>query len=388
MGWRKLAVCVTTMSLATPLAACGAAESGEEAQNGGPVKVGAIFPLSGPAGNDGKRAVAALEVMAGIINDAGGVSGRKIEIVPKDDKGEPAVGVSRANELVRENVSAVIEGFSSPVTLAVQPVLQRAGITDITMGSKADEVLEGSVKDAVRLNTSNAMDGEAIAELLVNRVQAKRVAYLAENDVYGNGAVAQIKLSIERLGGQIQEVALTKFPLEETDFRVALGNVGRAQPDAVVIVNAAASAGLPALIEQYDRAGIDAQLVAAAGTVTPPVVKLAGEAANGLVSTDVYFAEQEPFSSIEANNEFVKRYEKAEGAVPDKVPALAAASLQTWAAAAERADSLERSTVVEEIRGSTVPDTVFGDLAFDERGQAQLRSIGYEVSAGEVRVLR
>jgi len=59
----------------------------------GTVKVGVILPLSGAAGPQGQHVTNAINVMAAMINDAGGVLGRMIEIVSRDDESTPAVGV-------------------------------------------------------------------------------------------------------------------------------------------------------------------------------------------------------------------------------------------------------------------------------------------------------
>jgi len=133
--------------------------------------------------------------MATMINDAGGMLGRKIEIVSRDDESTPAVGVSRATELAAAGVAVVIKGWNSPLTLAMQPVLARAGILDITAISKADVILSGEANPmAVRLNSSNSQDGAVIANYIVNIAKARRIAFLTQNDAYGNGAQASIAL--------------------------------------------------------------------------------------------------------------------------------------------------------------------------------------------------
>ena len=91
---------------------------------GEPIKVGVIVPLSGPAGPNGQGVFHAVQVAAEMVNAKGGVMGRKIMVIAKDDESTPAVGVTRANEMVGEKVAVVIEGWNSPVTLAMQPVLR------------------------------------------------------------------------------------------------------------------------------------------------------------------------------------------------------------------------------------------------------------------------
>ena len=109
------------------------------------------------------------------------------EIVSRDDESTPAVGVSRANELIGERVAVIIEGWNSPVTLAMQPVIARAGVLDLTAISKADPILSGEGNPlAVRFNSSNSQDGAVIANYIANVAKAKRIAFLTENDAYGN----------------------------------------------------------------------------------------------------------------------------------------------------------------------------------------------------------
>ena len=91
------------------------------------IKVGTIFPLSGGAGPDGQSVTNAVKLAIEQINEKGGLLGRKITLISKDDESTPAVGVSRANEMIAEKVDVVIEGWNSPVTLAMQPILARAG---------------------------------------------------------------------------------------------------------------------------------------------------------------------------------------------------------------------------------------------------------------------
>ncbi len=351
---------------------------------GEPIKVGVIVPLSGPAGPNGQAVLHAVTIAADLVNAKGGVMGRKLVVVAKDDESTPAVGVTRANEIAAEKVAVVIEGWNSPVTLAMQPVLARADILDITAVSKADQIVAGQANPyAIRLNSSNGQDGTVIADILANKLSAKRIGFMTENDAYGNGAQQVIEAELKRIGKPWEKVVVEQFPFKQTDFRVSLANVKQAKPDAVVAINAAESSGMPALIQQYRQAGIDATLVGAVGTILPTVFKIAGEAMTGVVSADVYFADLPPFNGIKENLEFVAAYQKAHNEVPDKGAALGAAALQVWAAAANGAKSLDRKTVAEAIRGKTIPGTILGDLGFEANGQAKQRYTIFKVTDGK-----
>src|SRR4051794_36679745 len=254
------------------------------------VEVRAIFPLSGGAGPQGQHVTQAIQSMAALINDNGGVLGRKIEILVRDDESTPAVGVSRANDLVGQGVSVIIEGWNSPVALAMQPVISRAGILDITMFASADAILSGEGNPLpIRLNASNTQGGAAVAQVIANQLKAKRVAFLTENDAYGNGTQASIEAELKRLNHPYEKVAEEKFPFTQADFRVALTNVRAAEPEVTVAINANEGLGMPAILRQFKQGRVPGQLLAALGTVAPSVISVAGDAANGAMGVDIYF---------------------------------------------------------------------------------------------------
>jgi branched-chain amino acid transport system substrate-binding protein len=162
------------------------------------IRVGVIVPLSGGAGVQGQHMATAIKVMAELINAQGGVLGRPIEVLARDDEGTPAVGVAKANELIEQKAAVIIEGWSSAVALAMQPIIARAGILDITAMSKADAILNGKVNPlAVRINSSVGLDTEATANYLMNVQKARRIAFATQNDAFGNPARQALEETLE-----------------------------------------------------------------------------------------------------------------------------------------------------------------------------------------------
>lgn len=345
-----------------------------------PIKVGVIFPLSGGAGPQGQHLVKSIEAMAALINESGGVMGRQLVIEARDDESTPAVGVSRANELISAGVSVIIEGWNSPVTLAMQPVIARAGVLDLTAISKADPILSGEGNPlAVRLNSSNSQDGAVIAAYIANRVKAKRVAFMTQNDAYGNGAQASIEAELKKLNHSYEKVAEEKFPFTQADFRVAITNVRAANPDVTVLINASEGLGMPAMIRQARQARLPGQLVAAVGTIAPSVISVAGEAANGVVGADIYFPDVEPFASNPVNQRYIAKVQQMHKLTPDKFMALGAATLQVWAMAANELKTLDREAIAKRIRGGSFRNTLLGDMSFAPNGQLATRHYVFTV---------
>ena len=335
-----------------------------------PIKVGLIVPLSGGAGRQGQDVANAVQSMATLINDAGGVLGRPLELLVRDDESTPAIGVAKANELASAGVAVVLEGWNSPVTLAMQPILARADVLDITMISKADPILASAANPlAIRLNSANAEDATVIASYLKSRMASGRLVFVTENDAYGNGAQHGIEEEIKRAGLSYDIAKTLKFPFPQTDFRVEVTTIHDAKPDAVIAIDANEGAGLPAFLQQYAQAKVGAPLICTVGTVSPSVIETAGAAANGLISADIYFPAAEPFASNDENKRFVAQMQKQFKTTPDKYMALGAASLEVWAKAVAKVGSLDRKEVAGAIRGHEIPGTIFGDVRFSANGQ-------------------
>ena len=350
-----------------------------------PIKVGMLFPQSGGAGDDGQRVTQAVRVMTDLINQKGGVLGRPLQLVVLDDESTPAVGVAKANDLIGQGVAVVIEGYNSPVTLAIQPVLARAGIMDITILSKADGILASASNPlAVRMNSSNGMDAAAAADWLMKTVKAKRIAFASQNDAYGNGAQAGVEAELKKAGWAYEIATQQGFSFTSTDFRVAVTAIKDSKADAVMVTNSSASSGMPAFLQQYHQQQVNIPLIAAVGTVSPQVLEVAGAAANGVVSADIYFADVEPFASIPTNKEFVAALKKDGKVIADKFTALGAGALQVWAIAANQAKSLDKEKVAATIRGHTIPGTIFGDATFAANGQLQARYFPMVVKDGKI----
>jgi branched-chain amino acid transport system substrate-binding protein len=344
-----------------------------------------LFPQRGGAGDDGQRITRAVQVMAQMINAQGGVLGRPLQVVVLDDESTPAIGVAKANDMIAQGVALVIEGYNSPVTLAIQPLLARAGIIDITVLSKADGILAGTGNPlAVRMNSSNAMDSAAIAEWLMKTAKAKRIAFASQNDAYGNGAQAGVEAELKKAGWSYEVVSQQGFPFTATDFRVAVTAIKDSKPDAVMVTDSSSGSGMPAFLQQYAQQRVTAPLVSAVGTVSPQVIEVAGAAANGVASADIYFADVEPFRSNPQNQAFVAALAKDGKVIADKFTALGAGALQVWAIAANQVKSLDKEKVANAIRGHTLAGTIFGDATFAANGQLQARFFPIVVQDGKI----
>jgi branched-chain amino acid transport system substrate-binding protein len=125
--WRRATLVLVAVA-ALPLAACSS--GGGSAPDGATWKVGAIVDETGPGAAAYAGTADVLQAWASTVNDAGGINGHKIDLIVKDSLSTPAGGLQAANELVRENVVALVQGgslvaasFAKPLTDAGIPVI-------------------------------------------------------------------------------------------------------------------------------------------------------------------------------------------------------------------------------------------------------------------------
>lgn len=379
----------TTAFFAVAVLAAGCANSAgsdtnKNSNESGPLKLGVIIPLSGAAGPNGKHVLAAIKTQVNLINSKGGIDGRKITVMSKDDQSTPATGVSAATELVGKGVDVVMGGWNSPVTLAIQPILVRNKVLNITTIPQNSSIIGGVDDAAVRMNAGNAVGGYVAAKFLSKTLKAKRIGLLLQNDAYGKDAGEFLKKNIS---ANVKIATTQLFAYTDTDFRVALSSLASAKPDAVFSANAAESSGQPALMKQLSQADLGVPYFAGTGTVSQTVIDVAGVGANEAYSADLYFPEAEPWASSEKNRAFIRAFKSETGDLPDKFAALGAQSVDVWAKAVAKAGTADRTKVAEQIHGNTFKDTLLGDVKFTNEGQMISPMYGFQVKDQKVKVL-
>src|SRR6478735_2845972 len=133
----------------------------------GPVRLGLLAPLTGTGGPYGQEEEQAARAAVKIINEAGGVLGRKLELVVADDESQPTAGVAAARKLIDvDNVVSIGGVWSSAVALAIKPIALEKGVLLSVVGS-ADEITDGDTRNLVwRFQTNGKSWGEGFAKAM------------------------------------------------------------------------------------------------------------------------------------------------------------------------------------------------------------------------------
>lgn len=242
------------------------------------VRVGAIVSSTGAAAMYGERVRKGIDLALQDINASGGVNGRTLEVVYRDDATNPQVGLQMARELVHhEGVRVLIGAVSSAVTLEIAPFCEKEKVLLISPTASAQQLTQ-SGEYIFRNYPSDLLEGSSMADF-ARDLGLQRVGVFAVANEYGEGLQTAFA---ERLQCR-QRPVLRSFEFREGESAALAPMVQELkalQPDGVYIVGYRHD--VADLVRRIRAAGIDA-VVLCSSSVTSDIAKLAGPAAENLV---------------------------------------------------------------------------------------------------------
>ena len=173
--------------------------------NGEPIKIGTLIDATGDLAVFGPPIVLATDLAALLINEAGGIDGRQIEMVHRDSGTSPQIATDAASALVNiDGVEAIVGSLSSGVTLAVaESVTIPNGAVLVSPASTSPAISSLDDNDLVfRTTVSDAFQGVILAQV-ANELGYENVATMYINNAYGEGLSTVFSETFESLGGTV-----------------------------------------------------------------------------------------------------------------------------------------------------------------------------------------
>lgn len=338
MNRNHLNAMAAALALAAPLAAHAQIP---------PIRVGVVTPLSGTYAGIGQQVKWGLDLAAAQINAAGGVMGRKLELVYEDEEANPAVATQKAEKLFQVGKVDFLTGtVNSGSTLAVGQVAERNNRLIATTVSFADSITADKCSPNVfRVNARAGMQSAALADWMASTHKNANVFYLGPDYEMGRSTVAAFKAAAEGKGART--VGEVFAPLDNKDYSPYFGQIRGAKP--TVIYTSVAGNDTVRLFTQMAEFGVNrnVQVVGASGTVTSQNLAAIGKAADGFVTGVGY----SPSIDSAENRRFVAEFEAANKSKPDLYGADSYGVLFFYKAAVEKAKSTDTDKVREAMRG-------------------------------------
>ncbi len=323
------------------------------------IKVGVILPLTGKLAKFGEIENKSYLMAVDEINAAGGVNGKKIDLIIEDTSGKSDVGRSAIEKLInRDKVIVVGGGCSSTVTWAAIAIAQQNKVPFLVNTGSADRITEQGWEYIFRLNPpvseySGAF--KSFAQEIASDI--KTVVILHMNSVFGAYEADKIIKQAEDLGLQI--VLKQSFESNATDFKPLIMNVKAKKPDLVYLIASSRDASL--LMRQCQELILNPKLFVggAVGFTLPEFQKNAGNASEYVYSTALWIPSAPYPDAQKYHDTIAARY----GIVADYHGAQAYAAMYVIADALKRTITLTPEGVRNAL-AKTDMMTVLGPVKF------------------------
>ncbi len=345
------------------------------AQAADTIKIGVAGAHSGDLASYGVPSLNAARIVIAKYNAAGGVLGKQLELVSGDDQCKPELATNVATKLISEQVAVVMGHICSGPTKASLALYNDAKIISMSP-SATTPALTAPGANPMFLRTIIKDDAQAslTSAFIVERLKARKVAYLHDNGDYGKGFADMNRQRLEAAG--VETVLFEAVTPDAVDFSAIVRKVRRANPD--IIVFGGYHNTTSKLMQQMRRDRVKTPVVGPDGLKDDAFIKMAGDAAEG-----TFCSFPKDTASLPAYKEAHQAHLDMFNAEPGSFYYNAYAAMECLINAIRTAGSTDTDKILEALRTNPV-DTPLGSLVFNRNGDASGLALSiYESKGGK-----
>lgn len=348
----------------------------------GTIKIGAGLALTGGSAEQGNRAKRGALLAIEEVNAAGGINGRKLELVALDDRADPKESANVANRLVAdESVVAVIGHTNSSCTLAGAPIYNKGKLVSITCSSSSPKISDAG-EYTFRVWNSDSYTASFIVQQIIDRGY-KKVGIIYENNDYGRGGYEVSLKTLDKAG--IKPLVEEAYLLGETkDFSTIITKLKGAGVEAVMGMSDETE--IPLFMKQSHQQGYK-PFFASPGTYNPAIIKLGAEDVNGIVGATFFDPANPPANVAAFFEKFIKRF-SSEGVTGTDPISPAAYDATNMIIKALKEKGTTRSDVQAYLAGLKNYSGVLGSLSFDQNGDTVLPLVKMTIENGAFKEIK
>lgn len=369
---RRLAVIAALATAALALTGC-ATGSGGSSSSSNPLKIGISLSLTGDFSDSGKAAQRGYELWASVVNKAGGVLGRKVDLSIVDDASSPDQVVTNYTNLITQSKVDIVFGpFSSLLTVPASRVVNRYGYSFIEPAGGGPSVFQQKLGNLFFVQPAPTTEGGNVFADYILSLPAdqrpKTAGYAKLDDPFAAPIAENIQKRFEAAG--IKTVYDQTYPAETADMTPIISGMAAANPDVVVggSQEADAFAQMKAMIQLKFN---PKWLFESNGANSPGDFPAAVGAANteGVFSSADWYADSPNPSSAK----FIADYTAKYGGTADQIDPTSAEAYSAGMLleeVAKKTGKVDNATIIKTLHSGTWP-TLVGDLSWDQYGAPQ-----------------
>jgi len=201
------------------------------------IVLGQSCALTGPAEALGTGMRAGMEAYFDQVNDDGGINGRKIRLITKDDGYEPDRAIDNARELIDgESVFLMIGEVGTPTSKAVVPIIEEAKVPFFGPFTGAEFLRNPYRRYVINVRGSYYQEMEKLVEYLVDQQGMKNIACFYQNDGYGQAGLSGLEKALAKR--DLELAATGTYERNTTAVKSGLLKIRKEKPEAVIMVGA------------------------------------------------------------------------------------------------------------------------------------------------------
>lgn len=354
------AMCITASMVI--LSACGSSSTGGNADGdkGGVIKIGMSADLTGKSALTGELKKKGAQIALDEINAAGGVKGKKLELVVEDDRGTNDGMVSAFQKLISDpNIVAVIGPITSTMSLSINEIAQKTGVPVMIGGTSPALTTELKNKWFFRFRPSDLYSAKTIVDFSTDKLGKKKVAIVYDTDAFGTSGKDMLLAEYKKKG--ITPVAVEGYTANTKDYTPVLENIRKSGAE-VINGYMTLSADVAQLVTQMRQLGVNAEFIGSASAAQTTTIKLAGDKLDGIYGVNDFALDQS-----EETKKFVADFAKKYTDNPDLYSGWVYDSLKVLAKV-----MAEKGTSPDQIREGILSikgyKGVEGEYNFDQNG--------------------
>ena len=333
------------------------------------IKVGIIDTYTGPATTYTQDVLDGFKLAVNEINAKGGISGKKIEFLIRDDKFKPDIALAMAKELVmREKVNIIMGSTNSGGALAVSDFARKEKIPFIVTDAKSDKIVgEKGHRYVFNANENTAMIGRATAIMLAKKGFVKY--WIAGEDYeFGHAVADAIWSHLKVLKPNVQLLGQSWRKVGETDLAPYLSQILQAKPDC--LISASGGAGVTNFLKAVKAMGLEKKIPIWQHYATDSIAlaPLGYDAPEGVMGSSSYHFY---FPNIPENKAFTQEFRKNYKRYPGSTALYGYAAGVFIARAYQKAGSTNTEKFIDALEGLTIDSPV---------GKLEMRACDHQVT--------
>ncbi len=340
------------------------------------IKIGEFASLTGKEATYGQTVNKGTRLAFEEANAAGGVLGRKLELITEDDQSKPGESATVVKKLIsRDKVVAILGELTSGRTLEAAPIAQAAKIPLVSPGATAVEVTaKGNY--IFRVCFIDEFQGTVMAKFALDTLKVRRVALLSS--VSSAQSVGLSKFFRERITAGGGTVALEqKYGEGDKDFRAQLTAIKAANVEAIFVPGYYAEAAL--ISKQARELGLTVPLLGIDGWESSQLISVGGAAVEGCYFSTHYSPENKSSAVVAFNQRFRARWNEDSNALS----ALAYDAAMVLIDAIKRAGSTDGAKIRDALAATKNYAAVTGSITFDAQRNPTKSAVVLTVKNGK-----